>query len=46
MYRLEDNEKVEWLLQKKVYFCGRFEKKAKLLAVKAVHPIVDKNLKQ
>jgi hypothetical protein len=31
--RLAINEKVEWMLQKKVYFCGRFEKKAKLRAV-------------
>jgi hypothetical protein len=31
--RLAVNEKVEWMLQKKVYFCGRFEEKAKLRAV-------------
>ena len=42
-HRLVVNEKVESMLQKKMYFCGRFGKKAKLLTVRAVHPIVVKN---
>jgi len=31
------------MLQKKVYFCGRFEEKAKPWAVQAVHLIVEIN---